>query len=523
MNISVNKNWFSPVGNGLKKINKETVDSPEIKQCDNLAPSALRSYISFKGNAPKITKATFVTTKSEDTEIPRTANGGYIVEPKTQTELIYGIDATKFLNKTNKFEYDTQITFPKKAKGTLIIDGKEVKIKENSTVLLNKGTEAKVKIDAGYPQILMTKKDYSWYTKHSNRLDQEPDLRNKFYELTYRNSHTFNGEFKSNMFSQDENKNNEIIARLKDTGFVSDVRGDYLRFNSYPNWNYQSKELAKKGFSKEDLELIKPVYEQIRQTKMDTKLALKNYTNGMSPETVQKLKNCGILFNNRKNKDEVYWITNFEGEYHLREALNYNGIYDEEQNSVVNAWTQDNKIGFDLSGLKFINDNVAVYCLDDKINNWNMEKSCWLTNSTAMSSKKGAPSIGTSIVQANKQEPTPMSNLRKGEHLHTHPGDENRSQTEIYMVTSGSAALTVVRDGVPQVKILKEGELAVIPPKTPHCVNSVMGEYEQVVSQIPSAFQYGLAFKEGMELPEGYTEEQMVELARKELKAAQNK
>ena len=172
--------------------------------------------------------------------------------------------------------------------------------------------------------------------------------------------------------------------------------------------------------------------------------------------------------------------------------------------------------------MKFINDNAAIYCLDDKINNWSMEKSCWLTNSTELSNRKnGAPSIGTSIVQADKSMPTPMSKLRKGEHLHTHPGQADRSQTEIYVVTSGSAALTVVRNGVPQIKVLREGEMAVIPPNTPHCVNSVMGEYEQVVSQIPSAFQYGLAFKQNYDLPQGYTEEALEEQARKELLAAQ--
>ena len=85
------------------------------------------------------------------------------------------------------------------------------------------------------------------------------------------------------------------------------------------------------------------------------------------------------------------------------------------------------------------------------------------------------------------------------------------------MVTSGSAALTVVRDGIPQIKILKAGELAVIPPNTPHCVNSVMGEYEQVVSQIPSAFQYGLVFKQNCDLPAGYSEEALEQQARKEL------
>ena len=75
------------------------------------------------------------------------------------------------------------------------------------------------------------------------------------------------------------------------------------------------------------------------------------------------------------------------------------------------------------------------------------------------------------------------------------------------------------RVGVPQIKVLREGEMAVIPPNTPHCVNSVMGEYEQVVSQIPSAFQYGLSFKENYELPQGYTEEALEEQAKKELLA----
>ena len=36
----------------------------------------------------------------------------------------------------------------------------------------------------------------------------------------------------------------------------------------------------------------------------------------------------------------------------------------------------------------------------------------------------------------------------------------------------------------------------VINPGVVHCVNSVIGEYEQLVSQIPSAFQYGFGFKE---------------------------
>ena len=223
------------------------------------------------------------------------------------------------------------------------------------------------------------------------------------------------------------------------------------------------------------------------------------------------------MYNNKEQTEKMFWRVNFESEQHLRDALNGNKIYNDEQNKVVEAWYRDNKTGYDITGLKFINDNAAVYSLEDKLNNWSMEKTCWLTNSIALSSNKGTASVGTSVVQANLKEPTPMSKLRKAEHLHIHLDTKDKSQSEIYLVTSGSAALTVVRNGVPQIKILRQGDLAVIPPKTPHCVNSVMGEYEQVVSQIPSAFQYGLAFKQSYDLPEGYSEEALTEQARKEL------
>lgn len=515
MNICVGRNSFAnAIGYKIAEKNSSYTDIKGLG--NNVVPLSLRSYINFKGNAPQITKASIITSSPEDINLEKTANGGYIVEPQTQTELIYGNDATNFLNKTNKFEYDTQITFPKKAEGKLFIDGKSIDIKENSTVLLNKGTDASVVVSKGYPQILMTKQDYPWYAKHSNN-NENPALRDKFKELIYRNSHTYNGEFKSYLFSKDENKNNEILYKLINSGEVSEQRDGYIKFERYPVWDFKKDVLSQKGFSDEELKIIEPVYKQVRQTKLEAKLALRSEKNGLSDETVHKLEDCDVLFKNKKGTNRIYWKTNFESEEHLRETLNQKEIWGEEQDSVVRAWNTDNKIGFDLTGLKFINDNAAVYCLDNKINNWSMEKSCWLTNSTELSSEKGAPSIGTSIVQADISEPTSMSQLRNGEHLHTHPGFDDKSQTELYIVTSGSAALTVVRDGVPKIKILREGELAVIPPNTPHCVNSVMGEYEQVVSQIPSAFQYGLAFKQNMDMPWGYSEQQMEEQAREAL------
>lgn len=521
MNLGIKRNSFVPVKSSYNfKIQEQDndINNCVVKSNYVTVPSGLRSYVNFRGNAPAVTKATIVTTTAQDTVIPKTENGGYIVEPETQTELIYGKDAINYLNKTSKFDYDTQITFPVKAKGSLFIDGKEVKIKENSTVLINKGTEAKVNIETGYPHILMTKNEYQWYSKHSNAENQPKNLKDKFNELVFHNSHTYNGEFRYNMFSSNNEINDRIVGKLRDTGFLSDERSGFCKFKHYPTWKYQKEQLAQKGFNEEELKVIEPVFNQVRQSKLNAKLSLCADASSMDNETIQKLKDKGILYNNKRYTDKIYWKTNYESEYHLRDDLNSKEIYGEEQQKVVNAWNDNNKIGYDITGLKFINDNAAVYCLDEKINNWSMEKSCWLTNSTELASKKGnAPSVGTSIVQANRTEPTPMSKLRKGEHLHTHPGFPDKSQTEIYMITSGSAALTVVRDGVPQIKVLREGEMAVIPPDTPHCVNSVMGEYEQVVSQVPSAFHYGLAFKQNYDLPYGYSEQALEEQAGKEL------
>ena len=524
MNITVNKNFlpqkfFTP----MKKTNnpqESIVQEPRPNYAT--VPVSFRSYVNFTGNAPQITKATIVTSTAEDIPLEKTENGGYIVEPETHTELIYGKDATNYLSKISKFENDTQITFPKKAKGKLTIDGKVIKIKENSTVILNKGTEANVTVDKGYPQIIMSRDNYPWYNKYSNKQEQTPALRDKFKELIYRNSHTYNGEVKPCLFTKDDNKNNELATKLKDAGEISEQRSGYVKFEHYPTWDYKKETLTKKGFSDEELNIIEPVYKQVRQTKLDTKLALRSHKNGLSDETIAKLKENGVLFDTKKHTERIYWKKCFESEDHLRDTLNKKEITGKEQDSVVRAWNTDNRIGFDITGLKFINDNAAVYCLDDKVNNWSMEKSCWLTNSTALASKREAPTVGTSIVQADRKDPTPMWKLRSGEHLHIHPKSEDRSQTELYMITSGTAALTVVRDGVPKIKILKEGELAVIPPNTPHCVNSVMGEYEQVVSQIPSAFQYGLSFKQNLDMPYGYTEDQMEEEAKEELLQAKS-
>ena len=117
INPKIKDYTYNPINN--KK------NTPKI-QTSSTVPFNFRSYVNFTGNAPEIKKASIITSSANDIELQKTENGGYIVESETQTELIYGKDAAAYLNKTNKFNYDTQITFPKKAEGKLFIDGKEV-------------------------------------------------------------------------------------------------------------------------------------------------------------------------------------------------------------------------------------------------------------------------------------------------------------------------------------------------------------------------------------------------------------
>ena len=55
---------------------------------------------------------------------------------------------------------------------------------------------------------------------------------------------------------------------------------------------------------------------------------------------------------------------------------------------------------------------------------------------------------------------------------------------------------------------------------TLHSSNStltILGEYEHIVAQVPSAFQYGFGFKSIVEPPEDYDKEALEDKARQEL------
>ena len=550
---SINNNNFAlpeqqqaqTVFSGLNAAVKQQ-DIPAQNYRANFAPQ-----INFTGNAPKIKQAYIITGEEKDVPLLVTKkNESYVIDFDSQTEIIYGDAAVEYLKNHDEFEYDTQVIFPKKAEGSVEVDGKTVKLPENSAILINAGTKAKVNVNKGYPMMLVSKKDYDWYERYGKDA-KDINIRNKFLELIWYNSHLYNGEFTPNVLlseslrdegflrskgieksqarngivyalydkrdslSEEEKKEVEkakgIIDKLFQENLVEQKSDGYIRFKPLYNPDYMENFLKEKGFDEESIEKLMPIYKQARQAKMDSRFALKNSAASFKPEYIERMKKAGILFETKKDiKDVIYWREVFGNENDLRGRLYDAGFNKDEENEIVEAWKKENLTGFDISGLKFINENMAVYNLNDKLNNWTHEKTNWVTNSTVLSSSEGStPFVGVSMVQYDDKKPIAIKTIRSEEKLHAHPNLEEKRQTEIYVISSGAAILNVVKNGESKTQLLKEGDLAVVGPGVLHCVNSILGEYEHIVTQVPSAFQYGFGFKQIMDPPAGYDEERL--------------
>lgn len=535
------------------KAKSPVISAYQEKDLKEISPANYRAAfmpVSFKGNAPEVKRAYIISDKKDNIPLMITKKrDSHIVEFDSQTELIYGIDAKKYLNDTETFEYDTQVLIPKRAHATLDIDGKTVDLPENSVVLLNAGTKAKISGIKGYPAIIMSKQDFSWYERYSKNAN-DPNIRNKYLELMYYNSHLYNGEFSPNALLPDRirdenylksigidkwNTKNGIVCALFDNKdklneedrhiveiaksamdklhankLIKNTTDGFVEINNFYNEKYFKKILEEKGFTKEEFDLLTPVINRARQVRTDSAFSISNPASAYREDLIPKLKQANIIYNNQKGTDKIYWKKLYPNETLLRNRLKEAGFNQEDENSVVESWHKTNLTGYDLSGLKFISENAAVYNLNDKINNWTQEQTNWLTNSTELTNANcDTPFIGVSYVQCDAERVHSINEIRQGEALHSHPALEDKKQSEIYMVTSGAAALTVVKNNKPEIVILEEGDLAIIGPGVKHCVNSVMGEYEQIVAQVPSAFQYGFGFKQLETYPEGFDPKQL--------------
>ena len=166
---------------------------------------------------------------------------------------------------------------------------------------------------------------------------------------------------------------------------------------------------------------------------------------------------------------------------------------------VARVYRETNHRDYDTTGLVFRAPGVSAYARSDKTNLWSHEPSEWMLTSGCL----GAPAVGLSSIASEGPLPRPVDfrAIRPNETLHSHPQQDQEGVSEAYVVTGGSAALLAVQGGKPYLHLLHAGDLAVVPPGLAHCLLAASGDYEHLVVQTPSTFQYGLRFKRDLEFP----------------------
>ncbi|MCD8024364.1 MAG: cupin domain-containing protein, partial [Candidatus Gastranaerophilales bacterium] len=298
----------------------------------------------------------------------------------------------------------------------------------------------------------------------------------------------------------------KLLDKLYEKGVTESRPEGYIRFKTYHKLEREVEYLKNEGFSDDEIQTIMPAFTQARNVKKSGLKALRNNSGPYGEDYVRRMKEKGILYNNTKHGDYIWWHELYANTRDLYNALKGAEFNDDEINEIIEVYKKENASGYDLTGLKFANEDLAVYSMDEKLNNWTQGKTNWLTNSTAISSiDNKTPFVGVSLVQDDRDETVPISDLREGECLHFHPYEENgKRQTEVYVISSGTAALNVVKNGKVQVLYLNEGDLAVVGAGVMHEINSVKGEYEHIAAQVPSAFQYGFEFKSTDGAPKDY-------------------
>ncbi len=561
MEINENNNILARKSLGAPKLHAYRKNyTPVLEQDENrnlIVPETnnYKAYfapnLSFNFHAKEIKNAFFITDTKDNEPITKNEDGSYTLNDETETKVYFGKPALDLIN-SSKFENDTQIIFPKKCSGKLIRNGKEIPVLPDSAVQISSGAGDDITVlldkNSHSPIVYTSKKNYPWYEKYEKNSDNE-NIHNKFLEMIYFASSAYNAKFTPNLLISGRLKNEKylnslsiskndarnrlveilyekrdlltdeerkevelakgISDKLKETGLAEEDEDNYLMLKRKFNPTFQEEQLAEKGFKREEIEKLMPVLNGARQIRLDSTYARKNHMREFGKDLTQKMKQAGIFVDNKKKTEFVYWKTFFGNENQLKEAL-YNAkdkngekitFSENEINRIVEGWKKENLTGYDMTGLKYLDNKVAVYNLDDKINVWNQEETNWATNSTAISSTdRKTQSFGVSLVRYDAPlKIISMNKLRMGEALHRHPNKENMKQNEVYFVTSGKAVLDVRKEGKIKEVVLNAGDLAVIKPNVEHCVNVVQGSYEHVCAQIPSAFHYGFGMKELVE------------------------
>jgi len=511
-----NENNFSIVDNHAYSGSKKDCASAAYPLSTNFC--GIKNYfpnvsdLSFKGACSNLKRMTAYAPDGTEKLLKKASDGSYLVDSETVTRIYYGKDAEKFLNSTTVFDKDTQIISPHDGALKVELDGKEFLVESDGAILLRGGKEAKVTVLKSNPLVITSERKPVWYEEYSNN-PKNKKIAERHKELSEVYRHFYGGHMRISDLGED------IVSKLTEAGKADIADSNHIRMKRPYNVDYMLKDLD--GIlTDEELTVFKRKYAAARRLSMTTKEARRVFVDDdLNPETLKKMIERKLVADlKEQDRHRIYWHKMFTEEHELKRELQNLKFTKDEQKEIIAFWKKSNKLGFDFSGLRYVSNNAAIYCLKDRVNNMTGAPAYWDTTSFVVASNENNPPhpyIGTSEKHSDKdcREPVLFKQIRMAEALHSHSAEIDKHQTEVYIVTEGAGALTVIEDGIPKTVVLKQGEGLILQPGVKHCVSAFKGKYEHLVCQIPSGFHYGPVFKTDHDFPEGYSEQQSIRAA----------
>lgn len=485
-----------------------------------IQPRSLNSSgnVAFLGNTANFINKVVSITEGGEAAVLQRPDGGYLVDKITNTIVYYGREAKAFLERTKVFTKETEIITQSGCSLGIIIpkinsDGyiQKLMFSDPGAILIEPETRLDVKILKGNPLVITTEKKPDWYNmagpegEHKNHFDQIADINKRLYK----------GHILKSLFTDEE------TGLLLSAHIIKPVDNNYVEFNKFVSEKQLRNNLSE-FVTKKQVEKIASVWKQVNERlSSDTQNCGEILKNTFDSALTQRLMSSKIIASHPKNDKVLVWNSFFKEE-ELMDRLAEAQISRDEAQDIRNVWKNTTRSGFDNSGLTWLTDGVTVYSHKYKTNLWAQTPTEWIVNSDAKAGK--APFVtGVSRVYTENSEKTPVdfNKIRAAEVLHSHPTMGEKRQTEVYLVTQGKAAFLSMQNGRPNVSVLNEGNMAIINPDVAHRLIGIDGEYEHLVCQVPSAFQYGFAFKNEQKYSDyGITEQEVLKTALDKLSEA---
>ena len=440
--------------------------------------------------AEKPASRVFSLSEDEITPLTRAKDGSILVDEETGTRVYCGASAKRFLENTSVFNQETEVILPEGNNTTIHLDHMRFSpSNDHGAILLGPGAKAWIECEKGDPVVVTTERHPAWYTRY----EAQGEMTEMFEQMAAMTRNLLTCSTYRNRFKPEQ------LQTLLSFGVVRPSEHDnrFVTWSPFKTHEEIETKLIECGFKGKEISELDALWERTIRRKL---LGLQNgrfQKSDFSKETLRKLVDAGITKDFGDREPLAHW-RNIYSEKELRGKLSGAGITGDEMEHIVKVWKGTTTSGYDTSGLVWSKGKIAAYSLKEKTNLWNDETTEWLVNSTEYGGENGAFCVGVSNITAAhpSAEPTPFTELRPMESLHRHPRMGEKKQTEVYLVRSGKGVLVSMRKGVPHLTFMNEGDMAVIRPDVPHCVLAMKDNYEHICMQVPSAFQYGLMFKD---------------------------